>query len=267
MPELATRAIGEIFLVKKLVNRYTVAGLLVFFFVASAFLGFFASASVKADSDVTVVSESTNIFYHDSDEAIKAPVIVIEETADEVTETESEGEVTAEAATEATINVNTEPVAPAAPAQTQETVPEPVVAAEPASVSSVTYSSGRYSGVTISDYEKSLIAKIVYHEANNQCQEGKQAVAEVVLNRLISSVFPQYSVESVLFAPGQFTSYAELSYIVPTDACYRAVESALTGPNVIESNVFFFANAWGKGPLDANYIFSCQIGDHYFYAI
>ena len=89
------------------------------------------------------------------------------------------------------------------------------------------------------------------HEANNQCLEGQQAVAEVVFNRIQNGYFPN-TVEAVLNAPGQFVSTSVLSYWPVNDTNYAAVESALSGPNILPADVVYFATTalnsrvWGR---------------------
>ena len=46
----------------------------------------------------------------------------------------------------------------------------------------------RYSSVAMSEDERRELAGIIHLEAGNQCAEGQQAVAEVVLNRCRSTI-------------------------------------------------------------------------------
>jgi N-acetylmuramoyl-L-alanine amidase len=48
------------------------------------------------------------------------------------------------------------------------------------------------------------LAKVVYHEARGESLDGKIAVANVVLNRVKSDLFPD-SICSVVYQPNQFT--------------------------------------------------------------
>lgn len=48
----------------------------------------------------------------------------------------------------------------------------------------------RYTGITLSEDDVDLLARIIWLEARGECFEGQQAVAEVVLNRLMSDAFP-----------------------------------------------------------------------------
>ena len=58
----------------------------------------------------------------------------------------------------------------------------------------------------LSDYEKELICQITFCEAGNQCVEGQRAVVEVILNRVLSELYPN-TVEEVLSQTGQFSTY------------------------------------------------------------
>lgn len=58
----------------------------------------------------------------------------------------------------------------------------------------------RYSAIaeSISQKEKGLMAMVVYHESRGESHEGQRAVAEVVLNRVLSAEFPG-TVEKVIY--------------------------------------------------------------------
>lgn len=56
----------------------------------------------------------------------------------------------------------------------------------------------------IYDGERELLAQLVRAEAGNQSLEGKRLVADVVLNRVRSSEFPD-TITEVIYQEGQFT--------------------------------------------------------------
>ena len=58
----------------------------------------------------------------------------------------------------------------------------------------------RYSAIaeSISQKEKGLMAMVVYHESRGESHDGQRAVAEVVLNRVLSAEFPS-TVEKVIY--------------------------------------------------------------------
>jgi spore germination cell wall hydrolase CwlJ-like protein len=96
-----------------------------------------------------------------------------------------------------------------------------------------------------------LLAKVVWVEAQGECFEGQQAVAEVVLNRLVSGDYPD-TLTDVIYAEGQFRSVPFLEDATPWQVQYEAIEGALYGPYVMPMDVVFFAqqptngNVWGK---------------------
>ncbi len=120
----------------------------------------------------------------------------------------------------------------------------------------------RYAAVEITDAELEELAAIVYLESGNQSAEGQQAVAEVVLNRVISPDFPG-TVHDVLHQGAgtrvpQFSTINRIGTAKPTQAQYDAIDAALYGDSVLPADVVFFSRSgendrvWGK------------IGDHVF---
>lgn len=114
----------------------------------------------------------------------------------------------------------------------------------------------RYSSVTMSADERRELAGIVHLEAGNQCAEGQQAVAEVVLNRVISPEFPD-TVHDVLHqgegtSRPQFSTIDNLASAAPVAAQYEAINAALYGPSILPEDVVFFSRngendrVWGK---------------------
>lgn len=108
----------------------------------------------------------------------------------------------------------------------------------------------RYIGLSLSEEDVELLAKIIWLEARGESFEGQQAVAEVVLNRIMSTAFPD-TLEEVIYQKGQFTTAKNVGKAAPTETQYQAIFSALTGPNVLPVDVVFFAttaendNVWG----------------------
>ena len=99
-----------------------------------------------------------------------------------------------------------------------------------------------YPGLTLSKEERELLASLVWAEARGECAEGQQAVAEVVLNRLISERFPD-NVRDVIYAEGQFRAVeaGKLEEAEPWQAQYQAIDRALHGTPVLDQQVFFYA--------------------------
>ena len=115
----------------------------------------------------------------------------------------------------------------------------------------------RYEGLTLTLEEEDLLAKVIWAEARGESAEGQQAVAEVVLNRLVSEDFPN-TLNDIIYDEGQFRSVPQLKDADPSQAQYEALEAALYGPNILPMDVYYFAtwetNASVWGQID-NHIF------------
>jgi spore germination cell wall hydrolase CwlJ-like protein len=115
----------------------------------------------------------------------------------------------------------------------------------------------RYSELDITDEDIELLARIVYLEARGQSFSGQRAVAEVVLNRVLDSRFPD-TVYDVLYAKGQFTPAKYISSTTPTETQYEVVECVLNETPITTENTIYFATT----ALTKN-VFA-KIGAHYF---
>ena len=109
--------------------------------------------------------------------------------------------------------------------------------------------------------EIDLLAVLVYAEAGNQPDEGKEAVANVVLNRVDSETFPN-SVLDVVFQRNQFTTTfdgaLEKAWSKVDKSCYDAVQRARESRKYPDL-IYFTAGGYGKYGHK-----SVIIGDHYF---
>lgn len=127
----------------------------------------------------------------------------------------------------------------------QESVPVAVVSDEP--MPEVPAPVERYAGITMTEAERDEMAAIIYLEARGEPAEGQQAVAEVILNRVIHQDFPD-SVHEVLHqgegtAVPQFSTIAMLEIAAPTQEQYDAIDAALYGPSILPDEVVFFSRA------------------------
>lgn len=115
----------------------------------------------------------------------------------------------------------------------------------------------RYPDVKLTEEEKAMFAKILWLECRGESHEGQQAVAEVILNRLVADNFPN-TLKGVIYAKGQFPTVVDMDKAEPTQTQYEAIDAALYGPYILPKDVVFYAlfkendNFWGK------------IGDHFF---
>lgn len=109
----------------------------------------------------------------------------------------------------------------------------------------------RYPDVELTWDEQQLMAKIIWLEARGESKEGQQAVAEIILNRLVSGKFGD-SIHDVIYGEGQFRTTPFLKDADAWQAQYDAIDDALTGPNILPMNVYYFATypengrIWGK---------------------
>ena len=109
----------------------------------------------------------------------------------------------------------------------------------------------RYPEVELTETEMNLMAKVIYMEGASEPFKGQQAIAEVILNRLVSGDF-QNSVYGIVHAVNQFPSVSQLDRAKPDYTQYKAIEQALYGPYVLPKDVVFYAkfavnnNVWGK---------------------
>lgn len=103
-----------------------------------------------------------------------------------------------------------------------------------------------------------ILARLVYLEARGEPYEGQVAVAEVVLNRVLSDRFPD-TVEEVVYQTGQFTPAALIESTTPGEEQYEAVADAVDGTECVTgADVVFFSGAPYNDQVYA------VIGNHYF---
>ncbi len=118
-----------------------------------------------------------------------------------------------------------------------------------------------------------LLATIIDWESGYECYEGKLAVANVVLNRVRSSKYPN-SISAVIYAKGQFSGVSDgngnpsakfsqrLAAGPRSQDCIRAAQEALNGVNNIGSYTSFRATRIANYSAYSSYT---VIGGHCFY--
>lgn len=93
-----------------------------------------------------------------------------------------------------------------------------------------------------SQSELDLFARVVSAEARDESFKGKVAVAEVIINRINSSQFPD-TVSSVVYQKGQFSVISNGSANkAPTKDSYTAIAEAVTSSSDITGGALFFYN-------------------------
>lgn len=112
---------------------------------------------------------------------------------------------------------------------------------------------GRYAALNLGAEDIELIARVVWQEARGESLAGQQAVVEVILNRVMSPLFPNTVYEVVYQEnPRQFDSAPYLMETVAEAPQYQAVSNALSGPAIVPIDVLYFAttpitsDVWGS---------------------
>lgn len=111
--------------------------------------------------------------------------------------------------------------------------------------------------------ENELLARIVASEAAGETFEGKVAVADVILNRVTSPLYPN-TIKDVIYQPGQFGPVTDgsLEYKNATDQDRQAVAQALKDER---TNVLFYYNpSKSNSTFFSSRIVAYTIGNHTF---
>ncbi len=118
------------------------------------------------------------------------------------------------------------------------------------------------SDVNFEEGDRKLMANIIYCEAGAEPYEGQVAVGAVVINRVLSSVYPN-TVVGVIYQKKQFSPVASgrlalaLANDKATESCYRAADEAMSGVTNVGQCVYF------RTPIPG--LEGIRIGGHIFY--
>ena len=118
------------------------------------------------------------------------------------------------------------------------------------------------SEVKFADGDRYLLANLIYCEAGNQPYAGQLAVGAVVINRVLSSKFPD-TVVGVIYQNKQFSPAGSgrlqlaLAANKATSNCYKAADEAMAGVTNVGNCLFF------RTPIDG--LTGIVIGGHVFY--
>ncbi|MCQ2519659.1 MAG: cell wall hydrolase [Lachnospiraceae bacterium] len=118
------------------------------------------------------------------------------------------------------------------------------------------------SEVTFDEGDRFLLANLIYCEAGGEPYEGQVAVGSVVINRMLSPVYPA-TVSGVIYQKYQFSPVGSgrLAYALSVDkataSCYRAADEAMSGFSNVGTRVYFRTPIPGLEGL--------RIGNHIFY--
>lgn len=118
------------------------------------------------------------------------------------------------------------------------------------------------SEVSFAEGDRYLLANLIYCEAGNQPYAGQLAVGAVVINRVLSSKFPD-TVVGVIYQNKQFSPVGSgrlqlaLTANKATQRCYQAADEAMSGVTNVGNCLFF------RTPIDG--LTGIVIGGHVFY--
>lgn len=118
------------------------------------------------------------------------------------------------------------------------------------------------SEVTFEEGDRKLMANIIYCEAGGEPYSGQVAVGAVVINRVLSSIYPN-TVVGVVYQNKQFSPVASgrlalaLANDSATASCYKAADEAMSGVTNVGKCVYF------RTPIPG--LEGIRIGGHIFY--
>lgn len=119
------------------------------------------------------------------------------------------------------------------------------------------------SEVSFAEGDRYLLANLIYCEAGGEPYAGQVAVGSVVINRVLSSVYPD-TVTGVIYQNKQFSPVASgrlalaLAEGRATGSCYQAADEVMKGATNVGNCVYFRTPVDGVTP-------KYRIGGHIFY--
>lgn len=113
--------------------------------------------------------------------------------------------------------------------------------------------------------DRLLLAKITQVEAGDESYESQLAVANVILNRVKSPLFPD-TIKDVIYSGKQFPPAHNglLDKSVPKANALRAAKDALNGKNNVEDAVYFYNPKVTKGEFWSSLKVVATVGSHRF---
>lgn len=129
------------------------------------------------------------------------------------------------------------------------------------------------SEISITEEDITMLANLIYCEARGESYDGKLAVGSVVINRILSSKYPD-TMAGVIYQKGQFApvtstrnSFVEaLAYdkAANSSGCYEAAREAASGITNVSNCVYFQTIAYLE-KVDRLGVVRYVIGNHGFY--
>jgi hypothetical protein len=121
------------------------------------------------------------------------------------------------------------------------------------------YSSNYYD---YTEEEVLMLARVITREAGSESYEGKLAVGNVVMNRVLCGHWGK-TIESVVTAKNQFAYKPDST---PKTKCVEAARDVLKNQHwVVPQNVYFFNSGRTAGEDWGRYKYCMKIGGHCFY--
>ncbi|WP_130836137.1 cell wall hydrolase [Lachnoclostridium sp. Marseille-P6806] len=112
---------------------------------------------------------------------------------------------------------------------------------------------------SITEEDVRLLGALIFYEANTESYEGKVAVGNVVINRMLSTRFPD-AMQAVIMQSGQFLPARLCASLVARggvpESCMEAAREAVSGARPVGDAVFFCQARISGGQV---------IGAHCFY--
>lgn len=113
---------------------------------------------------------------------------------------------------------------------------------EPGDMNSISFGSGgaSYESLNLTDHDLQILYKITSAERGGGTQQQQEYVVSVILNRVLSSKFPN-TVEGVVFAPMQFQPTRNGAYdkAVPSSTTIAAVNNVVQNGDTSQCAVYF----------------------------
>lgn len=115
-------------------------------------------------------------------------------------------------------------------------------------------------GISLTQNQRDILARIVKKESGGESNLGQQAVVEVIFNRVVDGSFPN-NVIGVLSARGQFSTWPMRNYksATPTAKEFANIDAVLNG----QTNIFPFRTVYfSRGAQNSK--IQARIGGHTF---
>lgn len=158
-----------------------------------------------------------------------------------------------------------EPTPSATPAPTEKPAASPAKkTAAPKAAPKATQAAAQHTtrkGISYTDRDVEELARIIFWEAGSESEKGQMAVAEVILNRVQHSAWPD-TIQGVIYQSSQFTPTEDPDYKTRPieDQFYTIAKRVLDGESVLCcDSVTYFSR--GKSDYMAS---PFKIGRHWF---